>query len=381
MLSQNDLLNFRHKINNIDKKIVMLLAKRKKLILDIAQSKIQNNQPIRDINREKNLLSNLTDLGRKKNLNTNYIQRLFTLIIEESVLTQKKLLEKFRTQRDTNKTIISFLGDEGSYSYIALSRYKKHNIKNIIRRKCSNFEEVVQSVENNESNYAILPIENTCSGPINEIFNILKNINLFIVGEIYVDINHCLLAIEKVELNTIQKVYSHSQPFKQCSNFINQFPHWKIEHTHSTTDAMKKIIQKNEKTNAVLGSEISSKIYKLKILCQNISNIKNNITRFVCLSKKPYKIDLDKQVKTTIIFSLKKEKQELSKILSTLEPKNIMVKMLNFYNDNTKDQMFYLDIEKKISSNTMQNIFKKIQKISKFIKILGCYPSANKKLF
>lgn len=381
MLSKNDLLNFRHKINNIDKKIVILLEKRKKLVLDIAKSKIQNNQPIRDINREKNLLSNLANLGRKKNLNTNYIKRLFTLIIEESVLTQKTLLEEFKNQKNENKTVISFLGSEGSYSHLAASKYGKHNIKKIIRRKCSNFEEVIQSVKNNESHYAILPIENSCSGPINEIFNILKNINLFIVGEIYVDINHCLLAIEKIELNTIKKIYSHSQPFKQCSNFINQFPNWKIEYTNSTTDAMKKIIQGNEKTNAVLGSEIGSKIYKLKILCKNISNIKNNITRFICLSKKPFKINSDQQLKTTIIFILKKETEEISKIIFSLKQKKIIVKILTFYDINKKEKIFYLDIEKKISCNTIQEIFNKIQRISKFIKILGCYPSENKTPF
>ncbi|QCI18360.1 chorismate mutase [Buchnera aphidicola (Aphis nasturtii)] len=381
MLSKNDLLNFRNEINNIDKKIVMLLAQRKKLVLKIAQSKIQNNQPIRDIDREKNLLSNLTSLGKKQYLNTNYIKRLFQLIIEESILTQKILLEKFQNKKNTNTIIVSFLGSKGSYSHSAVSKYEKQNAQKIIRKECSNFEEVVQSVENNESNYAILPIENNCSGPINEIINILKSTNLLIVGEVHVDINHCLLAIENVEFNIIKKVYSHPQPFKQCSNFISKFPNWKIKYTDSTTDAMKKIIKHNKITNAVLGSEIGSQIYKLKILCKNISNKTNNVTRFICLSKKPCKIYSDIQVKTTIVFALKEKTKELSEIILTLEKKRIIVKILTFYNPNNKEKIFYFDIEKNLSSNTIQNILNKIQKITKFIKILGCYPNRSKQLF
>lgn len=381
MLSKNDLLNFRNEINNIDEKIVMLLAKRKKLVLDIAQSKIQNNQPIRDVNREKNLLSKLTSLGKKKNLDPNYIIRLFQLIIEESILTQKILLKKHQKNKNTNEFIISFLGPKGSYSHIAASKYEKQNLKNFIIKECLNFSEVIQSVENNESNYAILPIENSCSGPIDEIFYILKNTNLFIVGEVNVCIDHCLLAIEKVELNIIKKIYSHSQPFKQCSNFISQFPNWKLEYTNSTTDAIKKVIKYNKITNAVLGSEIGNQIYGLKVLCKNISNQKNNITRFICLSKTPLKIYSNNKVKTTIIFTLEKELKKLSEIILILEKENIIVKMLTFYNTKNEEKIFYLDIEENLSSNTIQNSLNKIQKITKFIKILGCYPIESKKLF
>ena len=138
MLSKNDLLNFRNEINNIDKKIVKLLSKRKKLVLNIAQSKIQNNRPIRDINREKNLLSKLTSLGKEKNLDPDYIIRLFQLIIEESILTQKTLLKKFQNKNSINQNIISFLGPKGTYSDIAVSQYEKQNLKKFIKKEKGN---------------------------------------------------------------------------------------------------------------------------------------------------------------------------------------------------------------------------------------------------
>ncbi|CAL4324305.1 Bifunctional chorismate mutase/prephenate dehydratase [Buchnera aphidicola (Protaphis terricola)] len=374
MQSKKNLLHFRSEINNIDNKIVTLLAQRKKLVLYIAESKIKNNQPIRDIDREKKLLSQLINLAKKKNLNSDYIKRIFYLIIEESILTQETFLKKNKN----NKNIFSFLGPQGSYSHIATCKYAKYNLKKFTEKSCLNFQEVVKSVENNKSNYAILPIENNCSGPINEVFYTLKNINLFIVGEINIHINHCLLGIKKIELNTLKTIYSHQQPFKQCSNFINKFPHWKIKYINSTTEAMKTVIKKNKNNNAAIGSKIGSKIYGLKILHENISNKINNITRFICLSKTPSKILSNIKVKTTLLFILEKESKKIDDIILKFKQKQISIKILVFKNKTEK--IFYFDVEEHISSNIIQKTFKKIQKITNFVKILGCYPVQNTKI-
>ncbi|QCO70947.1 chorismate mutase [Buchnera aphidicola] len=379
MPTQNSLLIFRNEINNIDKKIVKLLAERKKLVLKIAQSKIKNNQAIRDLEREKKMLQKLTILGKKNHLTSEYITRLFQLIIEESVSTQKKLLEKFCDNHKLVPANFSFLGPKGSYSHIAACEYADRNFQKCITNECSTFEEVILSVENNESDYAVLPIENTCSGSIHEVFNLLKNTNLFIIGEINIFINHCLLALEKIELNKIKTVYSHPQPFQQCSNFIKQFPEWKIKYTKSTADAMKKITKYHEITNAALGSEIGSKIYGLKILTKNLANKEKNITRFVILNRNSIKISEKIPTKTTLIFRTGQESGALAKVLLILKEKKLIMKKLTSQTlyKNPWEEMFYIDIQVNISSVLMQDVIKKIKKITKFIKILGCYPSEN----
>ncbi|QCI17784.1 chorismate mutase [Buchnera aphidicola (Acyrthosiphon lactucae)] len=379
MPTKNSLLTFRDEINNIDKKIVKLLAERKTLVLKIAQCKIKNNQAIRDLEREKKMLQKLTCLGKKNHLKPEYITRLFQLIIEESVLTQKKLLQKFSNNNELIPIIFSFLGPKGSYSHIAACEYADRNFQKCITNECSTFEEVILSVENNKSDYAVLPIENTCSGSIHEVFNLLKNTNLFIIGEINIFINHCLLALKKIELNKIQRVYSHPQPFQQCSNFIKKFPKWKIKYTKSTADAMKKITKYNEINNAVLGSEIGSKIYGLKILHKNLANTKKNITRFILLNRNPIKISEKIPTKTSLIFGIGQESGALAKVLLILEEKKLIMKKLNSQTiyKNPSEEMFYIDIQVNLSSKLMQDALQKIKKITKFIKILGCYPSEN----
>lgn len=379
MPNNTPLLVFRDQINDIDEKIVQLLAKRKILVLQIAQSKIENNQAIRDIEREKKMLQKLIILGKKNHLEAEYITRLFQLIIEESVLTQKKMLQKFCNNHTLHHSTFSFLGPKGSYSHIAAYEYANRNFKKCIIKECETFEEVVFSVENNKSNYAVLPIENTCSGYINEIFYLLKKTNLFIIGEINILINHCLLSIKKVPLNEIKKVYSHPQPFQQCSDFIKQFPKWKIKYTKSTADAMKKITQYNDIGNAALGSEIGSKIYGLNVLSKNLANKEKNITRFILLHRDPIEVPKKIPAKTTLIFSTGQESGALSKVLLILQEEKIIIKKLSSHAiyKNPLEEMFYIDVQENLSSNLMQNTIKKIEKITKFIKILGCYPSEN----
>ncbi|AWH90404.1 chorismate mutase [Buchnera aphidicola (Melanaphis sacchari)] len=372
MQSKNDLLHFRSEINTIDTNIVKLLAKRKKLVLNIAQSKIKNNKPIRDKKREESLLNELTKLGKKNHLNPSYIKNLFELIIEESVLIQTKMLQKnyHYESKNTPNTNFSFLGPKGSYSHIAMLQYIKKSKIQYTEKEFFNFEEIVFSVENNISDYAILPIENSCSGLIDEAVNLLEKTNLFIIGEIKISINHCLVATKNTKVNNIKNVYSHPQPFKQCSNFINRFPQWKIQYSKSTSSAMKKIVRLNSNTNAAIGNEISAKIYGLKILLKNLSNKENNTTRFIVLSKQPIQFSLKIPTKTTLIF---KSKYNLKNIFNKLNEKKIKIYEMN----NKLEKTFFIDIKDNILSNIAQNTIIEINKISNFLKILGCYATGN----
>ncbi|QCI20526.1 chorismate mutase [Buchnera aphidicola (Brachycaudus cardui)] len=379
MPNNNSLLVFRNEINNIDEQIVKLLAKRKNLILQIAKLKIESNKPIRDMERERKMLQELIILGQKYQLTPEYITRLFQLIIEESVSTQKKMLKKFCVNNKLTPTSFAFLGPKGSYSHIAASEYAHRNLQTCIIQECTTFKEVILSVENNESDYAVLPIENTCSGSINEVVNLLKKTNLFIIGEINIFINHCLLAIKNIPLNQIQTVYSHSQPFQQCSNFIKKFPEWNIKYTTSTADAMKKINQYNNIYNAALGSEIGSKIYGLKILSKNLANQEKNITRFILLHRNSISISSNIPTKTTLIFSTGQESGALSEVLLILKENKLIMKKLTSQTiyKNPWEEMFYIDIQGNISSELMKKTLKKIEQITKFTKILGCYPIEN----
>ncbi|XBC44205.1 MAG: chorismate mutase [Buchnera aphidicola (Schlechtendalia peitan)] len=374
MKSTSTLLTLRNIINTLDKDLISLLAKRQKIAVKIAKTKAQQNYPIKDIEREQLLLNNLIALGQENNLNSKYISDLFKIIINNSVLIQKNWI-KHNYCKQIKLEIFSFLGDSGSYSYDATLKYanKKHQFFN--KNYCNTFQEIVENVENGKSDYAVLPIENNSSGSINETYSILINTKLSIVGEINIPINHCLLSKPKTQLINIKTVYSHKQPFIQCSKFIEHFPNWKLKYTNSTTDAIKKVYNDTKFTSAALGNEACKKIYQLKIISKNISNLENNITRFIILHKTDIYVPEHIPSITTIMILINNNEYLIKKIINTIKEHNIKIRQLKSHKllETSSEIIIFIDIKNNINVNQMKNTLYKLKNIT-LIKVLGCYP-------
>ncbi|MGM3141056.1 prephenate dehydratase domain-containing protein, partial [Bacillus cereus group sp. BC235] len=82
----------------------------------------------------------------------------------------------------------------GSYSHLASREYFSRKNTELIELNCEHFKEVTQTVESGHADYGVLPIENTSSGSINEVYDLLQHTTLYIVGELTQPIEHCLVA-------------------------------------------------------------------------------------------------------------------------------------------------------------------------------------------
>ena len=240
MTSENPLLALREKISALDVKLLALLAERRELAVEVGKAKLLSHRPVRDIDRERDLLDRLIALGKTHHLDAHYITRLFQLIIEDSVLTQQALLQQHLNKINPHSARIAFLGPKGSYSHLAARQYAARHFEQFIESGCAKFADIFNQVETGQADYAVVPIENTSSGAINDVYDLLQHTSLSIVGEMTITIDHCVLVSGTTDLNTIETVYSHPQPFQQCSKFLNRYPHWKIEYTESTSAAMRR---------------------------------------------------------------------------------------------------------------------------------------------
>ena len=240
MTSENPLLALRDKISALDEELLALMAKRRALAIEVGQAKLLSHRPVRDIDRERALLDRLIHLGKAHHLDAHYITRLFQLIIEDSVLTQQALLQQHLNNTHPHSARIAFLGPKGSYSHLAARQYAARHFEQFIESGCAKFTDIFHQVETGRADYAVVPIENTSSGAINDVYDLLQHTSLSIVGEMTVTIDHCVLVSGATDLNTIETVYSHPQPFQQCSKFLSRYPHWKIDYTESTSAAMEK---------------------------------------------------------------------------------------------------------------------------------------------
>ncbi|BEO40822.1 chorismate mutase [Serratia sp. OLHL2] len=376
-MTDNPLLVLRERISALDLKLLALLAERRELAIEVGKTKLHSHRPIRDKERERDLLDALIAAAKPYDLDGFYVTRLFQLIIEDSVLTQQALLQHQLNPVSQHAARIAFLGPKGSYSHLAARQYAARHFDRLIECGCQKFQDIFAQVETGQADYAILPIENTSSGSINEVYDLLQHTSLSIVGELTNPINHCVLIAGDSDLSQIETVYSHPQPFQQCSQFLNRFPHWKIEYTESTAAAMEKVAKLNSPKVAALGSEAGGALYGLQVLEHNLANQQQNITRFIVLARKA--IDVSEQVpaKTTLIMATGQQSGALVEALLVLRDNGIIMTKLESrpINGNPWEEMFYIDVQANLRAEAMQKALRDLAPITRSLKVLGCYPS------
>lgn len=379
MNSENPLLALRGKISALDEELLKLLAQRRSLAIEVAQAKMTTHRPIRDIDRERDLLEHLITLGKSHKLDAHYITRLFQLIIEDSVLTQQALLQKQLNNTNAHSARIAFLGPKGSYSHLASRHYAARHFDNFIECGCLKFHDIFNQVETGQADYAVLPIENTTSGSITDVYDLLQQTSLSIVGEITLPIDHCVLVSGSTDLQQIETIYSHPQPFQQCSQFINRYPHLKIVYTESTASAMEKVAAMNSPKVAALGSEAGGELYGLQVLERNLANQRQNITRFIILARKPIEVSLQVPAKSTLILATGQQAGALVEALLVLRQHNLTMSKLESrpINGNPWEEMFYIDFQGNLRSDDVQQALRELTPITRSLKVLGCYPSEN----
>ena len=376
-MTDNPLLVLRERISALDLKLLALLAERRELAIEVGKTKLHSHRPIRDKERERDLLDALIAAAKPYDLDGFYVTRLFQLIIEDSVLTQQALLQHQLNPVSQHSARIAFLGPKGSYSHLAARQYAARHFDRLIECGCQKFQDIFAQVETGQADYAILPIENTSSGAINEVYDLLQHTSLSIVGELTNPIDHCVLVAGDSDLGQIETVYSHPQPFQQCSQFLNRFPHWKIEYTESTAAAMEKVAKLNSPKVAALGSEAGGALYGLQVLEHNLANQQQNITRFIVLARKA--IDVSEQVpaKTTLIMATGQQSGALVEALLVLRDNGIIMTKLESrpINGNPWEEMFYIDVQANLRADAMQKALRDLAPITRSLKVLGCYPS------
>lgn len=367
----------REQITQLDNELLSLLAERRRLSLEVARSKEVDIRPIRDTQREKELLTRLVKEGREKGLDAHYVISLYQSIIEDSVLNQQAYLHG-RANPETQKQqyCIAYLGARGSYSYLAATRYCLRRQVDMLDLGCQSFDEIVQAVESGHADYGFLPIENTSSGSINEVYDVLQHTSLSIVGETTIEVSHCLLGKPGSKLSDIKTVYAHPQPISQCSRYLSQHKDLRLEYCSSSAEAMEKVNQSADNSAGAIGSAEGGALYQLESIEAGLANQKINQSRFIVVARKAVAVPEQLPAKTTLIMATGQKAGALVEALLALKAHQLNMSKLESrpIPGTPWEEMFYLDIDANISSEAMQAGLKQLERITRFIKVLGCYP-------
>ena len=266
---------------------------------------------------------------------------------------------------------VSFQGEHGAYSESAAKKFFKEKIEAI---PSNSFEDALKITENGDSDYCILPVENSIEGTVGQSIDAITHTKLHAIGEKYFKVEHCLIGTGK--LDDIETVYSHPQALGQCSNFI-QSKKLKTVPTYDTAGSVKIVKEMNDIHSAAIASNDAGNLYDIPIVKQGIENNTNNYTRFLIFSKENSSERTED--KTSIIFSVKHEPGALHQILKEFNDNDInLTKIESRPNKNKNwEYNFFVDFLGHYSNSKIKSVLDKISENTIFLKIIGSYPIAN----
>ena len=270
-----------------------------------------------------------------------------------------------------------FQGEKGAFSEEAGFNYFGTSAEGI---PTENFVDVVRNVVRNKNSFGILPIENSSIGSIHSNYDLLLQYPVFIVGEINLIVKQHLIGLKNASFNKIKKIISHPAAIQQCQRFLNSLKKVKVDLSYDTAGSVKIIKEKNLIDTAAISSEISAKLYDMKILKRNIQDNDKNITRFIVIASR-MKLP-EKNPKTSIVFTLKNVPGALFRALSVFALRDIDLTKIESrpIPDKPFEYYFYLDFKGSVNQSVSKNALNNLKEISLFLKVLGSYEESNIKM-
>ena len=270
---------------------------------------------------------------------------------------------------------MAFQGERGAYSEEAVLTYFQSEQVTVDVKPCRTLYDTFEALQKHKVDYAVVPVENSLEGSINETYDLLLQSPLKVCGEIHLRIKHSLIARPEARLDTVKTVYSHPQALAQCRNYLRKLGVKPVA-AYDTAGSVKNLRRRKSDTVAAIASRRAAEIYQMKILAEGIEDNPNNYTRFFTLSTQdaqPTGSD-----KTSIVFSAKHVPGALHKALKEFADRDINLTKIESRPTRQKlwEYNFYLDFEGHREDPECKQALQALSQKQMLTKILGSYPKA-----
>lgn len=352
-----ELDKIRAEIDRIDQEIVERLNARICLASQVAQAKSKTGAPIYVPSREEQVLQKLVALNQGP-LTEPALRSIYREIISAMIALERKL-------------VIAYLGPEATYTQQAAI---KNFGTSLTYQPMSTIPDVFTAVAKGEADYGVIPIENSTGGAVFHSLDMFIDSDLKIVAQVYLDIEHCLLAHTK--LKGITKVISKDQALIQCRDWLaRNLPHAELLHADSTAQAVQRAGQ--EAGVAAIASSLASDLYAVPVQAQGIQDSVNNVTRFLVIGKAGSAATGEGMDKTSIVVSLSDSVGALEKALLPFSASGINLTKIESRPSRRKvwDYVFFIDFIGHWDDPKVKQAIAQVKESCVMVKWLGSYPN------
>lgn len=374
-----ELEELRKQLDEIDDQMAKLYEKRMEVCSKVGEYKIQSGRKVFDRTREKNKLldvaSKVSGEFNKKGIQELYQQLMsmsrklqYQQLVEAGALGKLPFIQVDSLEKESARVV--FQGVEGAYGQAAMQAYFGENVNSFHVRT---FRDAMEAIEEGAADYAVLPIENSSAGAVNEMYDLLDEFENYIVAETIISITNTLSGLPGADISDIQRVYSKAEALMQTSRFLDEQVHWQQISVVNTAVAAKKILEDQDKTQAAVCSAYAAKVYGLSVLVDEINNEPNNSTRFIVVTNQ--KIFLKEADKISICFELPHESGSLYRILSHFIYNDLSMTKIESrpIEGRNWEYRFFVDFEGNMAEPAVKNAIRGLREEARNLKILGNY--------
>lgn len=380
----DELQELRGEIDSIDRELVELFRRRMAVTRQVGEYKRANGVPVLDQERERQLLQNKGELAGEE-LRPAVIT-LFQTVMALSRRQQRDLMGRgpdnpgvLRWQEAQNNLRqpiaaprVAYQGVPGAYSEQAALDFFGPAVDTT---GLEQFEDCFLALRDGRADYAVLPIENSSTGAIRQIYDLLTQYECYMVGETTVKVEHCLMALPGATLDGITHVYSHEQGLFQCERFLNAHPTWKQVPQADTAGSAKLVADSGDLTKAAVCSARAAELYGLEILAHGINHNAHNTTRFVVASPR---LELRPGAdKVSTLFVLPHEAGSLHEILTmfAVHGLNLMKLESRPLPGRSWEYMFFLEFTGRPGDPAVGDALHELAQTTGEFRVLGWFPS------
>lgn len=377
----DELKQYRAEIDIIDRQLADLFQQRMAVVDKVGQYKLERGIPVLDSRREQEVLAQKATLAHDEAMSAD-LTAIFENLMAISRRRQRKLIDEGagnpdydrckRAMADRRAPIVNpkvvYQGVAGAYSEMACINFFGAEAENV---GVEQFEDAFLALKEGKADYAVLPIENSTSGAIRQVYDLMSEYDCYIVGETTVKVEHCLMAPRGASLDTITHVYSHEQGLFQSDHFLNTHPDWVQVPCADTAGAGQYVAQTGDVTKAAICSERAAELYGLEILVRGTNHNANNTTRFVVVS--PVMELRHGADKISTVFSLPHEAGSLHRIMSIFAVNGLNMTKLESrpMPGHTWEYMFFLEFTGSLTAPEMDGILHELSQTAAQFRVLG----------
>jgi len=267
---------------------------------------------------------------------------------------------------------IAYQGVPGAYSHLSCTRVHPE----LEAHACESFADAMFMVERGEARLAMIPLENSTAGRVEEIYRLMPKTQLHIIAEHFEPVNHCLLAIPGTKVEQLNRVTSHPQALAQCDGNIRALglePIAALDTAGSASD-----LSKNPDPElGAIASSLAAELYGLEIVKEGFRDIEGNTTRFLILARdsKVPEYDAEKEFMTSILFTARNIPASLYKALGGFATNGLNILKLESYmaSDTMQVTSFHLDVASHPQEPAMQLALQELHFFAKEVRVMGTY--------